>query len=241
MRQPLINMSNTIKKCLIGAKYIEEIAELSELGIETISLPHNPFLDEEINSHADILSFNTHDGIFFLDYNIKGEIEPFLRGYKTFYCNDIKSPYPMDVALNVALLDNKLFCNKKAALPEIISWAESKNIEIINTNQGYTKCNMCVLNDKAVITEDGGLSSLLKKYQTDVLKIDKGYIALSDKHYGFIGGAGVMVSDSLIYFSGDISSHPNFTEITEFLDKYNIKPVFNINRKLRDFGGFIEI
>lgn len=234
-------MSNTIKKCLIGAKYIEEITELRELGLDPIGLPQNPFLDEEINSHADILSFNTLDGLLFLDCHIKGETEQFLMGYKTFYCNDIKSPYPKDVTLNVALLGNKLFCNKKASLPEIISWAESKNIEIINTNQGYTKCNMCVLNDKAVITEDDGLSSLLNFCQIDVLKIDKGYIALSDKHYGFIGGAGVMVSDSLIYFSGDISSHPNFTEITEFLDKYNIKPVFNKNRKLRDFGGFIEI
>lgn len=234
-------MSNKIKRCLIGAKYNEEIAELRELGIEPIGLPENPFLDEEINSHADILAFNTYDGALFLDCHVKGEIEPFISVYNTFYCNDIKSPYPKDVALNVCLLGNKLFCNEKAVLPEIISWAENKNIEIINTNQGYTKCNMCVLNDKAVITEDEGLSSLLKNYQTDVLKIEKGYIDLSEKHYGFIGGAGVMISENQMYFSGDISSHPNYAEISAFLSKYNIKPISNKNRKLRDFGGFIKI
>ncbi len=234
-------MSYKIKRCLIGAKYTEEIAELRELGIEPIGLPENPFLDEEINSHADILAFNTYDGTLFLDCHVKGEIEPFISSYNTFYCNDIKTPYPRDVALNACLLGNKLFCNEKAVLPEIKNWAKSKSIGVINTNQGYTKCNMCVLNDIAVITEDDGLSSLLKNYQINVLKIEKGYIALSDKHYGFIGGAGVMISENQMYFSGDISSHPNYVEISAFLDKYNIKPIFNKNRKLRDLGGFIKI
>ena len=73
------------------------------------------------------------------------------------------------------------------------------------------------------------------------MKISKGHIYLSDSHYGFIGGASGKLSDNEIYFSGDISSHPDYDIITDFLDKYHIKPVFNRNRRLNDFGGFIKV
>ena len=41
-------MCNRIQKCFIGGKYSDEIKELNALGIETISLPANDLLDEEI-------------------------------------------------------------------------------------------------------------------------------------------------------------------------------------------------
>ena len=51
-------MDKRINKCFIGGKYTDEINELNELGIETILLPSKNQLDDEINSHADILIFN---------------------------------------------------------------------------------------------------------------------------------------------------------------------------------------
>ncbi len=234
-------MSSRIKKCLIGRKYTEETEELNSLGIETFLLPESLKLDDEINNHADILCFNAGNGELFIDSSIAGEIEPFLKGYKVAYCELIESPYPNDIKLNVALMGSKLFCNVKAVNDELLLWAKRKNISLIHTNQGYTKCNMCVVNDSAVITEDDGLSSLLKNYQTDVLKVVPGSVTLSDSHYGFIGGAGVKISDNEMYFSGDISSHPEYAQISSFLNKYNVTPIFNPNRPLRDFGGLIAL
>ena len=48
---------------------------------------------------------------------------------------------------------------------------------------------------------------MLKNYQIDVLKIQPGYVALSEKHYGFIGGASARIADDTVYFSGNIAEH----------------------------------
>ena len=228
-------------RLIIGEKYTDEIRELTELGCDVITFKPNPYLDEEINSHADINFFNCNNGNIVLSDAVKGEIEPFLTDLRLVECKGIKSPYPNDVALNCALIGKYLLCNTKYAAEEIKAFCKSNSIELLHTNQGYSKCSVCVLNENAVITECSAIASLLKNCQIDVLKIEKGYVALSEKHHGFIGGAGVMISENQMYFSGDISSHPNYAEISAFLDKYNIKPIFNKNRKLRDFGGFIKI
>lgn len=234
-------MCARIKKCLIGAKYTEEIKELRDLGIDIITLPRNPYLDEEINNHADILTFNCRNDILLIDEHIKGEIDLILSGYKTLPCKGIESPYPKDIKLNATLLGDRLICNKQHASKELLVWAENNSIEIISTKQGYCKCNLCVISNNAVITEDDNLASLLKNYQIDVLKISKGFIHLSDKHYGFIGGASAKISPNEIYFSGDLSAHPDYQDITSFLDTHNVKPIFNKSRKLSDFGGIVSL
>ena len=234
-------MADRIKKCLIGARYIEEINELNNLGIEAVLLPFNHQLDDEICNHADILAFNFYDEKLFADTCVAGEIQHLSSVIPIFYCDNIRSPYPYDSRLNVVLLGNKLICNTKTASEDILALAKKQSIQIIDTKQGYTKCNLCVLNDNAIITEDKGIASLLKKCQIDVLEIESGYVALSHKHYGFIGGAGVRISDNEIYFSGDISAHPEFNKINEFLCKHGFNAVYNKNRPLRDFGGFVAI
>ncbi len=225
-------------RLLIGKKYKEEISELIELGFEIITIPECSFLDNEINNHADILSFKIRNNII-VESNITGELKRKISDYNIISCNNIKSPYPNDVKLNAAVLGNKLICNRKYVSNEIVSLANSLGYEIIHSNQGYTKCNLCILDENAVITEDIGLSYLLKNSQIDVLQIKSGYIQLSQSHHGFIGGAACMISDTQMYFSGDISSHPDYKAIKNFLNKYNINPVFNKDRFLRDFGGFI--
>ena len=234
-------MCNRIQKCFIGGKYSDEIKELNALGIETISLPANDLLDEEINSHADILVFNCLNGTIIADSGLKGEIEPYLTGFNLLFEKGVKSPYPDDIMLNAANLGDAVVCNTKFISSQIIDFANENNIKLIHTRQGYAKCNLCVLNNKTIITEDDNLACLLNNSQYSVLKITPGYIDLSDKHHGFIGGASAKISDGEIYFSGDISSHPDYKLIYEFITKAGIKPIFNKNRPLKDFGGIIPI
>ena len=234
------NQVKRIPRCLIGAKYTEEIAELTELGIDVIPLPKNPLLDEEICNHADILSFRLNNELILIDSTIAGDIEPFLEDYSVFPVNGIASPYPKDVRLNTAIVGNKIICNPLFTHDAILQTAYN-NYELISTNQGYTKCNICNVNENAIITEDPGITTLLNNCQTDVLKLKPGFVKLSDKHYGFIGGASAKISNNEIYFSGDLSKHPQYQQIIEFLEKYNCKAVFNKTRPLTDFGGIVSI
>ncbi len=232
----------TLKHCLIGSKYIDEIKELKELGIECLTLNTNPLLEEEINSHADILAFNFGNGKVLLNNGSIGKEELRKLGIEpVFYNSEISSPYPNDIQLNVAFTGKHIICNSKFTAKEILDFAHSNNIEIINTKQGYSKCNLCIIRDNAIITEDEGLARLLKNYQYDVLLISSGDIFLSDSHYGFLGGASCKISDDEIYFSGDLKQHRNYENIINFLNQHNVKPSYNKSRKLTDFGGIIQL
>ncbi len=234
--------SGEVFHCLIGEGYSEEIQELTELGVKCIPLKENTLLDGEISCHADILSFNFGNGQVLLNNGAVGEKELKNVGITPiFYSKEICSPYPCDIPLNVAYTGRHIICNSKHTAREIVEFAESNNIEIINTKQGYSKCNLCIVSDNAVITEDEGLASLLNIYQYNVLLISKGDIYLSDAHYGFLGGTSCKLSPDKMYFSGDLSSHKDYERIIEFLDSYNVKPIYNKSRRLTDFGGIIQL
>lgn len=232
--------------CLVGKNNTDEIKELSELGVKCITLNPKLDLDAEISNHADIYAFNCGDGKILIatDFTRKAgencELPSELFSFSAVSSN-IRSPYPEDVALNAALLQNKLFCNTKYVAPEILSYAKVKAISVIHTNQGYSRCSMCIVSENAVITEDCGLAKLLKKYQIDVLTVRQGDVKLSEKHSGFLGGASAKLSKDIIYFGGNLKEHRDYTEIAAFLNKHHVKPVFNTNRTLTDFGGIIQL
>lgn len=233
---------DSVKSCIIGEKYKEEILELKQLGIECLALKGSDLLDKEIRYHADINAFNFGNGKILLNNDVAGERS--LKEYGVepiFIKNRIRSPYPYDVQLNVAFTGKHIICNSKYTNTQITDFAKKNNIELIHTKQGYTKCNLCVVNDAAVITEDSGLASLLKNYQFDVLLISAGDIYLSDKHHGFLGGASCKIAPDKMYFSGDLSKHKDYEAIIKFLDLYNVKPIYNKSRRLTDFGGIIQL
>lgn len=233
---------NAVRDCLIGEKYTEEINELSQLGINCLRLKESPDLETEISSHADILSFNFGNGQTLINKGSIGEEDLLNIGITPIIFNrNISSPYPNDIPLNVAFIGNNLICNVKYAAKEILNFAADKSINIINTNQGYSRCNLCIINDQAVITEDKGLSFLLNFYQFDVLNVSAGDVYLSDAHHGFLGGASCKLSEEEIFFSGNIENHRDYDKIIKFLNKYHVKPIYNKNRILRDFGGIIQL
>lgn len=240
MNSPILPKKK-IKKCIIGKKYQNEINELRKLGIDCIEIGAFDGLDSEINSHADILCFNLGNGFIIVEETIAGELRKSLNECNIINCKAIYSPYPNDVKLNAALINNSLICNSNYVASELLDFCKEYNINIIHSKQGYVKCSLCVVSENAVITEDRGLAYLLKNCQFDVLLIQPGYVRLSDKHYGFIGGASGKISNNQIYFSGDLSSHPDYYKIIEFLNMHNIEPIFNKNRPLNDFGGFIPV
>ncbi len=232
----------TVKHCLIGKKYTNEITELKELGIECLTLNQNSLLDDEINNHADIQAFNFGNGKVLLNRKAIGEFELKKIGIEAvFYNSQISSPYPNDIPLNVAYTGRYIICNSSYTAKDILRFANVNNIEILKTKQGYSRCNLCIVNDNAVITEDKGLAHLLKKYQFDVLVISSGDIHLSDTHYGFLGGASCKISHNEMYFSGDLNQHKDYENIVNFLNQYNVKPIYNKYRQLTDFGGIIQI
>ncbi len=230
-----------IKSCIIGDAYKAEIRELEDLCIECHTFKSNKRLSDEVAAHGDINCINLGNGKILADSDVAGELSTKIQGYNVLHAGYITSPYPNDICLNVFFDGERIFCNTKYINPHLKAFAKDNSIKLIHTNQGYTKCSICAVSDKAVITEDDGLAYLLKNYQYDVLLIKKGFVALSDKHYGFIGGATALISPTKLYVSGDIGAHPDYQLIKDFTAKYNVSLFYNKSRPLTDFGGIISI
>ena len=232
---------NKVKDCIIGSAYTNEIKELTDLGINCIKLPASPFLDDEISSHSDIQVFYKGNGNLIISKEAGEKLNKKLSNFNLTFQKNIKSPYPDDVRLNVAFIGDKIICNKDFVSQQIIDFANENGIEIIHTKQGYSRCSLCIVNESTVITEDSGLAYLLNICHFNVLKIKAGFIYLSDKHNGFIGGASAKISKNELYFSGNIENHPDFDQIKAFLDNYNVSMIYNKSRNLTDFGGIIQL
>ena len=208
---------NDIKHCVISEDAKDTAQFLNKLGIETLFVEKSLNLDNEVSTHTDLLfsycgkkqaviapnQANLSAIVKKLGCRVEvAEFEPF-------------SPYPGDVLLNQTFLNELFIGNLKFASEKVLNFSKTNKMTLINTKQGYTKCSICIISENAIITEDNGITTLLKKSQIDVLKIEPGYIYLSDKHFGFLGGASGKISKNEIFFNGNIEEHPNYEEILD--------------------------
>ncbi|MBR5308656.1 MAG: hypothetical protein IKU43_07780 [Clostridia bacterium] len=134
-----------------------------------------------------------------------------------------------------------MICNTKTVHKKVLDYAEDSKLKIINVNQGYAKCNICVVDEDSVITEDCGIASILNKNGYDVLLLKNHCVRLPGYEYGFIGGAsGKLAKDKLAFF-GCIENHTEFGRIYDFLNRKGIEAVSLSDEPLTDYGSLIPI
>lgn len=154
----------------------------------------------------------------------------------------VKSGYPDDVAYNALQIGKKfLLCNRKTVDESVLTVALRENCAILHCKQGYTKCSVALVREKAAITDDAGIAEILTENAFDVLQIEKGDVLLHGFNYGFIGGCCTMLSKSEMLFLGDLRLHRNGDAITAFLRNYGILPVCVEKSPLTDIGSLIPL
>ncbi len=216
--------------------------KLKELKIEVIETVNNKNINV-ISNHTDLSMLNISKGIIYIDESQRSNIVNFLtKGYEVKVLkNKITSPYPRDCGLNCVFIGDKVILNKKSACKEVYEYVVNNNNKIIYVNQGYTKCSVSLINDKALITDDESIYEACYYNEIDSILISKGSIKLKGFDYGFIGGCTGLIDKNKILFNGDINYHKDCNKILDFLDKYKIEPVIIENEPLSDIGSIIPI
>jgi len=195
-----------------------------------------------VNSHPDIQ-------IHFLEKNYAFCLAEVYDYYSKILPTEIKLSkisdsagcgYPDNVKLNIATFGRNVVCNEKYAAIEVLDYYRNNNYRIISVKQGYAKCNICIVSENAVITEDKGIYNTLTDLGIDVCLISKGYVSLKNFEYGFIGGASGLINENTIGFIGSIESHPDYNLIIEFLNKYNVKHISLTDGGLCDYGSILK-
>jgi hypothetical protein len=150
------------------------------------------------------------------------------------------SSYPYNIAYNAAWVGSYLIHKLQYTDSSILKMAEQYELQTVHVKQGYTKCNLVVVDERSLITSDQGIAASLAKYPLDILLISKGHVCLKGFAYGFLGGASGRVDDEMI-FNGDLSAHPDFKRITDFIENKGLNTVYFRESPLEDIGSIFQL
>ena len=159
--------------------------------------------------------------------------------YRNFAGSQLEPFIKQAIALSIFANSTDIICNYDITSAKIKELANERTV--INVNQGYTKCSVCAVSDKAFITDDKSIYKALKNAEYDVLEVEKGSVALDGYDYGFIGGACCKISKDVLAFFGNAKAHKCYEDIKAFCKNYNVDLLSLDNKRLCDIGSFIPI
>lgn len=216
---------------------------LSHLDISVISPDISSDLNKPVSAHTDMLMHHLGDSSIIVAKNqnlLKAALEAY--GFHVRLSdNYLHKDYPRDILLNACRIGKVLIAKKDSLDPSILEYCKIKGIHIINTNQGYAKCSLCIVDENSIITADKGLYKTLSSNGFDVLLISPYNIDLPGYSSGFIGGCCGLIDKGLLAFTGEIELHPDFLIIKEFLLSKNVEYLSLRKGKLIDIGGIIPL
>lgn len=218
--------------------------ELKKRNIEIIKTIGCEELYEAIKYHPDICVCNLGNGNIVVAPNVYDYYYNALKG-KGFNIikgeSYIKDKYPFNIHYNVCIFGKYALHNFKYTELNILKHIEENKLIKINLKQGYSKCSICVVDENSIITSDRGIYNSVKEQGIDCLLIKEGYIDLFNLNYGFIGGCTGLIGKNKLAFLGDVTKHPDYIKIKEFLDKKNKEIICLSNEALLDLGSIIPL
>ena len=248
----------------VSKNALKVISALKRTNTEVFEIPENQKLEPSVSSHADCNILQLDRYTFITDktsalllsdlFKMNNIVNCLTIGQEkekiNFSRNDekvniiveeISSPYPDEVKINVKKNNKAIVCNTKYVSESIKTYAENYEIDLIHSNQGYVGCSSVLINDNAVMTDDESVYSAFHRIGFDCLMLSKGQIKLSGHSYGFIGGACGFIDKKLIAFTGRLNTHNDAEIIKAFLNKYNVDYVELTDEPLTDVGGIVPI
>ena len=248
----------------VSKNAVKVISALKRTNTEVFEIPENQKLEPSISSHADcnilqldrntfitdktsalLLSdlFKMNNIVNYLTIGQEKENLFFSRNAEkvNIIVEEISSPYPDEVKINVKKTEKAVVCNTKYVSEIIKAYAENYGFDLIHSNQGYVGCSSVLISDNAVMTDDESVYSAFCRIGFDCLMLSKGQIKLSGHSYGFIGGACGFIDKKLIAFTGRLNTHNDAEIIKAFLNKYNVDYVELTDEPLTDVGGIVPI
>jgi hypothetical protein len=99
---------------------------------------------------------------------------------------------------------------------------------------------VCKVGERAAITSDTSLYKAMIADGYDALLISAGHIGITEYDTGFIGGCSGFDGER-VYFSGNISLHPDAQAIKDFCAKHGMCAVSLSDEPLFDVGSLFFI
>lgn len=148
--------------------------------------------------------------------------------------------YPADCIYNACSTGKFFIHNLKITDPSLLALAEDSGLIKIHVSQGYTRCSALPVDENSIITYDQGIARACREQNgPDVLLVHPRHVQLPGYNCGFIGGTGGRVGNEIV-FNGDLSAHPDFEAIKDFIQERGLGLIFFKDEPLTDIGSVIE-
>ena len=199
------------------------IEYLADCGYEVCMLPRIPGPDPAIADHPDLVLCSL------------GPRRPVFHGKIA----TVRRPYPADVPYNACCTGKYFIHNLKYTHAELLAAAEVADMIPVNVPQGYSRCSCLPVDETSVITADQGIIRACRDAGLTVLEVTPGYVELPGYKYGFIGGCGGRIGNTVV-FHGSLAGHPDGERIRNFIEERGLKCIDFADFPLRDIGSVIE-
>lgn len=154
----------------------------------------------------------------------------------TFGRSIVGSRYPVTASYNAVVTDKYFIHN--TSISDSIILEKTKELEVINVKQAYTRCSLLPLKNDRFITSDKGIEKELQKRKLDVLYVNPDGILLPGQINGFIGGSCGNVENK-IFFLGNLDYYSEGDKIRNFTNDYEVIELYE--GSLFDGGSLIFI
>jgi hypothetical protein len=146
--------------------------------------------------------------------------------------------YPNTAKYNAVSTKNLFIHNLKISDETLLEI--NKNRFHIHVNQGYTRCNLLALNNKAFISSDWGICRELERHKLKSLYINPENIQLQGMKHGFFGGCcGIL--NQYLFLNGSIDSMREKNAFFDFALNEGFHLVELNDGPLTDIGSIMVI
>lgn len=204
-----------------------------------ILVPKDQRFDSRIASHPDLV-ISIADNSLIIDDNADSSIFNQLDTLSVPYIRSaarLGKHYPDDIAYNAVVTKEHLIHNLDYTNSLLLAHCKNSGKILINVKQGYSKCSTVLVDNRHLITSDLGIYNAAKNF-LDILLIRPGFAALDGFDYGFLGGCSGVIDDTVV-FHGDLSKHPDFEKIKEFIESAGKRLYYFTDFALRDIGSIL--
>ncbi len=146
----------------------------------------------------------------------------------------VGNKYPQTACYNAVLSPKYFIHNLTLSDKELMKLADGKTK--IHVAQGYTRCNLLLLNNEKMITSDRGICTTLTNLGIDVFFVQSEEILLPGFKNGCVGGS-CGISENTVYFMGSLNHLSGGKNLGQFIRNAGFDIIETYNGPLFDGGG----
>ena len=230
-----------VLSCSIPQEYLTALKRLyPKADFLVIEKQKNVY--DTISAHPDIYFYKSLSKTLICSNKIDRKILNTLKRHDASIVKSSGFPigkYPKTAILNACKVGKFVIHNQEITDFEIKKVEQINNSIFIHVLQGYARCSIVPVGNHSIITEDVGIADKVTQCGIDVLLVRKSDIMLPGEKNGFLGGSSGVDTEGNVVFIGDISMHPDYDKIKQFLMLKNIGYKYIKKLPLFDAGSII--